>query len=445
MTRAVMEKKDDLFEAMVEFGRSAELSGPTWLKERRAAALKRFEDLGLPTKRDESWRFTDTKVLKKTPFVPAVADASPGVDLSDLSFSTFGEDRLVFLNGHFAEELSSKNLPKGIRVRSLATALQQDADGLEPILGRYATSEHEAFNSLNLALFQDGAVIEVDPGCVVESPIHLLFVNRAADGPLLINTRVLAVCGDNSQVSLVESHLGLPGHPYLSNGVTEVLAGDNAVVDHYKVQQENSDAFHIATFQSHQGRNANVRTMTVTLSGAVVRNETNAVLGGEGGWAELNGLFLVGEDHHVDNFTRIEHAKPHCDSREVYRGILSEQGSGVFRGRIVVAKDAQKTDSKQTNNNLLLSDEALINTKPQLEIYADDVKCTHGATIGQLEKEAIFYLRSRGISESAARSMLIYAFATDVVGRIKVESLREELDRYLFSWLPKGEVVREAF
>ncbi|HLV01044.1 MAG TPA: Fe-S cluster assembly protein SufD, partial [Acidobacteriota bacterium] len=260
---------------------------------------------------------------------------------------------------------------------------------------------------------------------------------------LMAHPRVLIVAEENSQITVAESHIGISGR-YWSNGVTEIVAAENAVVDHYKLQRENDDGYHTATVQAYQDRASSVTTHTVSLTGAIIRNETNAALDGEGCWSELNGLFLVSQDHHVDNFTQLDHLKPNCSSREHYKGILDDNSQGVFRGRIIVARGAQKTDSKQTNNNLLLSDDAIINTKPQLEIYADDVKCTHGATIGQIDRDAIFYLRSRGIDKKAACSILIYAFASEMVRRIKLEELARQLDNYLFEWLPRGEIIRDS-
>ncbi|MCH8319816.1 MAG: Fe-S cluster assembly protein SufD, partial [Acidobacteria bacterium] len=281
-------------------------------------------------------------------------------------------------------------------------------------------------------------------GEVIQEPIHLLFLSTAAEEAVAVHPRNLILVDSNSQVTIVESYIGLHKGVYFTNSVTEIVAAENAVVDHYKLHQESKKAFHIATLQVHQDRSSSVRTFNATLGGKLTRNEVNVVLDGEGAECNLDGLYLISGSQHVDNHTRLEHAKPHCDSREMYKGILDEKATGVFHGRIVVLPGAQKTDSKQTNNNLLLSDEALINTKPQLEIYANDVKCTHGATIGQLDPDALFYLRSRGIDKITARSLLIYAFASQVVNRIKVDLVRTELDDYLFSWLPAGHLVREA-
>jgi len=287
--------------------------------------------------------------------------------------------------------------------------------------------------------------VHIPEGTRIQEPIHLLFLSTAPEEATVSHPRNLIVLGEDSQAVILESYVGLDHQPYFTNLVTEIAVGKNAALDHYKLNRESDEAFHIATLQIHQDRSSNVRTFDATLGGVLTRNEVNGVLGGEGATCALEGLFLVSGKQHVDNHTRLEHAQPHCDTREVYKGILDDQATGVFHGRIVVKPGAQKTDSKQTNNNLLLSDEAVINTKPQLEIYADDVKCTHGATVGQLDKNALFYLRSRGIDITTARSLLIYAFASQVLAGIRVDSVRSELNDYLFSWLPQGDLIKGAF
>ena len=422
---------------------------PDWLERLRSEAAKSFERLGIPSRKEEGWRYTNIDPLVGTEFIsarPVSLDVARRV-FEDNLFAGLSCPRLVFVNGHLVDPLSDLTaLPPGVEVMGLAEAIARKEELLKNHLGRYASFREQAFNALNLALFRDGAVVHVAENTVAETPLELLFVTVGDDETTaIINPRVLVVAERGSQFRVVESHLGLSGGTYFSNPVTELVALDNAQLDYYKLQQESEASFHLGCVEASQKRDANIRTTLVTLSGGLVRNDTGATLDGEGSTAELDGLYLVGQRNHVDNFTRIEHASPHCDSRELYKGILMDKATGVFRGRIVVHKGAQKTDSKQTNNNLLLSNDALINTKPQLEIYADDVKCTHGATIGQLDGESVFYLRSRGISLDAARSILIYAFASEVVNRVKVEPLRAALDKYLFEWLPMGRVVKEAF
>jgi Fe-S cluster assembly protein SufD len=351
---------------------------------------------------------------------------------------------LVFVNGRYSENLSSPGELDGVKLGSLAEVLQMKPEIVQPHLGQYANLEEHAFNSLNTALMRDGAFVHVMKGKTAEKPIHLLFVSTAHAEPATSHPRNLIVAESQSQATIVESYVSVGPDVYLTNPVTEIILGDGAVLDHYKLQDESRRAFHVATMQYRQDRNSSLRSHSITLGGVLVRNNLTAVLDGEGAECTLNGLYLVMGEQHIDNHTRLEHAKPHCSSRELYKGILDDKSRGVFHGRILVHKGAQKTDSKQTNNNLLLSDEALINTKPQLEIYADDVKCTHGATIGQLDQDAIFYLRSRGIGEKAARSLLIYAFASEIVGRVKVEALRAKLDQFLLGWLPQGELVKGA-
>jgi Fe-S cluster assembly protein SufD len=449
MTSIVTENRQDFLSKLRDLAEEKISSERSWFGRLQMAAWRHFEQLGFPTTKDEGWRYTNIKPITRTPFIIPIESHYKLVpaDFDRLKFGDFGCPRIVFVNGRFGKGLSTVDeLPRGVRIRSLADVLKENPESIRPHLAKHAGFVGRTFGALNLAFAQDGAVVEVSSGVTLDVPIHLLFVTAAESAvPVMAHPRVLVVAGDNSEAHVVESHLSLNGGRYLSNAVTELVGGKNARLDHYKLQHDSEEAFHIGAVQSHQERDSNVRTTTISLRGKIIRNETNSLLDGEGSYAELDGLYLVGQDHHVDNFTKIEHAKPQCDSRELYKGILNDWARGVFRGRIVVAEGAQKTDSKQTNRNLLLSDNARINTKPQLEIYADDVKCTHGATIGQLDKESIFYLRARGISRRAAESMLIYAFANELVSSIKVASLREQLDSYLFDWLPRGDVVRDAF
>ncbi len=419
---------------------------PLWLQQLRRKAARRFAELGIPTVRDEEWKYTNVSSLTDIPFAPVSADSHrlPAEQLDQIAFADLKCARPVLINGYYSEKLSSTGAPDGVRLESLAKVLEKEPETVQAYLGRYAGFEEHAFNALNTALMRDGAFVYVPKGKIVKEPIHLLFISTASGEPTVSHPRTLILADSQSQVTIVESYLSLGSGVCFTNPVTEIVVRDGAVVDHYKLQDESRRAFHIATMHYCQDCTSTLSSNSITLGGALVRNNLNVVLDGEGAECTLNGLYLVTGEQHIDNHTRLEHAKPHCSSRELYKGILDGKSRGIFHGRILVHKGAQKTDSKQTNNNLLLSDEALINTKPQLEIYADDVKCTHGATIGQLDKDAIFYLRSRGISETAARSLLIYAFASEIVGRIKAEKLRARLDQYLLSWLPQGDLVKEA-
>jgi Fe-S cluster assembly protein SufD len=421
---------------------------PRWLQDIRRAAMGRFTELGFPTPRQEEWKYTKVDFTRKMAFQAA----PPGLNgltpdrLDQLTFGNLGCPRIVFVNGHYSDKFSSlQGLPPSLQVQSLSEALRENPEQVEPHLARYADFQDHSFVALNTAFIQDGAFVHIPEGTRIQEPIHLLFLSTAPEEATVSHPRNLIVLGEDSQAVILESYVGLDHQPYFTNLVTEIAVGKNAALDHYKLNRESDEAFHIATLQIHQDRSSNVRTFDATLGGVLTRNEVNGVLGGEGATCALEGLFLVSGKQHVDNHTRLEHAQPHCDTREVYKGILDDQATGVFHGRIVVKPGAQKTDSKQTNNNLLLSDEAVINTKPQLEIYADDVKCTHGATVGQLDKNALFYLRSRGIDITTARSLLIYAFASQVLAGIRVDSVRSELNDYLFSWLPQGDLIKGAF
>jgi Fe-S cluster assembly protein SufD len=416
---------------------------PAALKVLRQRALERFAALGFPTPRQEEWRLTNVAPLVQETFHRAATDPN-AVDPGQIApYELEAQARLVFVNGRFSERLSTLGaLPEGTVVASLAEALERMPDKVEPWLGRFAKFDDHPFVALNTAFLRDGAFVWVPRGAVA-GPVHLLFLALPEDGrPTVSYPRNLIVTGEGSQLTVVETYAGTG--TYFTCPVTELVAGPNSTVDHYKVQRESRDAFHLATFQIQGERDCVPSSHSISIGGALVRNDVNAVLDGEGIDCILNGLYLAEGRQFVDNHMRVEHAKPHCGSHELYKGILDGKARSVFNGLIHVHPGAQKTDAKQSNRNLLLSREAVANSNPQLEIYADDVKCTHGSTVGQLDDDAVFYLRSRGIGEEAARSLLTYAFASDIVERIKVEPVRKDLEEFLFARLPQGEVVRQA-
>jgi Fe-S cluster assembly protein SufD len=432
----------------VEFERLAGEPGavPEPVRALRRQGLEQFEAVGFPTLKDEDWRFTNLAPLAGREYERAQPGTSHEVSLEDLAPHLYpGLARLVFVDGFFAPGLSDLGeLPAGVHAGGLAEALRDRPDPVLPYLGRAARLDRHRFAALNTAFLTDGALVHLDPGVIAGKPLHLLFVATAPEAPRVNFPRNLIIAGEHSQVVLVESYVSLGAGSPWTCAVTELFAGPGAVVDHYKVQQESFRTGHVALFQIVQERSSNVRSHTVTTGGALVRNDTGVVLAGEGGDCTLNGLYVVGGSQLVDNHMWVDHAAPHCHSYELFKGILDGQARAVFNGRIHVHPGAQKTDAKQSSRNLLLSREALVNANPQLEIFADDVKCTHGSTVGQLDDEAVFYLRSRGIGEEAAKSLLTYAFASDIIERIKVEPVRQELSEFLFTRLPKGEVVRQA-
>lgn len=401
--------------------------------------MARFSDLGFPTTSLERWRFTNVAPIARGHFAPSDPSVPSTIDPSAVApYALHGVDGpvVVFVDGRYAPGLSRvDDLPAGLEIRSLADLLSTDPDAVTPYLGRLAEIDEHAFTALNTAFIQDGAVVRIAAHAVVETPLQLLFLSTAVD-QRISHPRVLVLAGENSQTRLVESYAGLGDAEYFTNTVTEVLVGDGAVVDHYKLIRDSVQAFHVGSMHLHLGRSANFSSHAVSLGGAIVSNDVEAELAGEGGECTLNGLYLVDARRLVDNHTTIRHATPHCASHELYKGILDDEARAVFNGKIVVAIDAQKTDAKQTNKALLLSDDARINTKPELEIFADDVKCTHGATVGQLDADALFYLRARGLGHDQARNVLIHAFASDLLQRIAVEPIRSQLDAVLLQQLP---------
>jgi Fe-S cluster assembly protein SufD len=412
---------------------------PKWLLPVRKAGLAGFAELGFPTLSDEDWRFTNVAPIAKLNFQLAKEAAVNGAEsklLGEAAFTKLPGHRLVFVNGFFCAALSSlQPVTGGARIENLAAALANDSALIEKHLGQYAHTANNTFAALNQAFFTDGAFIFVPQGVEVAEPVQLIYISSAINSGETILPRNLVIAEANSKLTVVESYISTGNAAYFTNAVTEIFAGDNARVEHIKLQDEAANAFHIATIAGEFGRASNVTVHSFALGAKISRTNIRAKLAGEGLECILNGLYLTRGEQLADHHMIVEHAQPHCASHEYFNGILDDKSKGVFHGRIYVHPIAQKTDAKQTNKNLLISDDATADTKPQLQIYADDVKCTHGATIGQLNDESIFYLRSRGIGADTARQMLIHAFAGEIIERIQCEPAREVIDKLVWDRL----------
>lgn len=432
MTTAI-QNVESYLATFTEFEKHAAGTNLSWLRKLREEAFARFCQVGFPTTRDEDWRFTNVSAISRTQF------ALPGKSDAHLSASDLRQWRmegsaaqLVFVDGQFRPDLSQLGKPfSGITVSTLKEEAAKSAKLLESHFGRYLDIQRDPFSALNTAFAEDGAFVHVARSTALEQRIHLLFISTKADSPRMVHPRNLLVFEKETQATVVEEYVSLGGGTILCNSVTELVASENATISHYMIEREDKDAFNISTLRLQLERSANVASHSLLLGGGLVRNNVHPVLAGEGAECLINGLFVGSGKQHLDNYMHVEHASPHCSSRQFYNGILDDHSHGVFHGRIVVHKDAQKTDAKQTNRNLLLSDSAQIDTKPQLEIYADDVKCTHGATIGQIEENALFYLRSRGIEEIAARRLLLMAFASECLDRMKAGTAREHAEKLI--------------
>ena len=397
--------------------------GPTYLSAERRQAIEHFAATGFPTRRDEDWHFTSVAGIADTDWTP-LRDPSGQVQLDDLTPFLLGLDgpRLVFVNGRYAPALSFQ----GALARDLATHWHEAV--AEDALTRVATPTRDAFTALNNAFMVDGAIVHVPKGAVAEKPIHILYVTDSEAAKGVTHPRTLIVLERHAAATVIESYVALGDATYFTNAVSEVLVADGARLDHYRIERESERAYHVGTTEVRQGRDSRYHSFSFATGGALARVNLYTVLGGEGGEALMNGLYMLDGTQHIDHQTRIEHASPNCASREVYKGIMDDASHGVFNGKVYVRPEAQKTDGKQTNNNVLLSETAQADTKPQLEIFADDVKCTHGATVGRLDDVALFYLRSRGIGIEQARTLLTYAFAADVLERIDQPEVRQALE-----------------
>lgn len=405
---------------LADFAAAGEASA-AWLSPRRQAAMQSFGERGFPTRKDELWRYTSVAPLTDTAFRPA-AGGTPRNDVGLLDGI-----RLVFVNGLYAPEASRTDaLPSGVTLRNLGSALAEDDSRLSAHVARQEITAEHAFGELNTAFFRDGAFLHVAEGVEVAEPIELVFIGDGDCAETVAHVRNVIVCDARSRVTIVETHVGEPG-AWL-NQVIEVEVATGAHVEHVKVQLDDDSAFHISGLRVQIADKAHFENHFVSMGGRLVRNDIEVSLDGEHSNCTLNGVFLVDGERHVDTNTLIQHRVAHCTSHELYKGILTDQGKGVFRGKIHVHEDAQKTDAKQSSSNLLLSDDAAVNAQPNLEIYADDVRCTHGATIGQLDEEAFFYLRSRGLSPAAAKRLLTLGFVNDIVDQLPVPAVVELLE-----------------
>jgi Fe-S cluster assembly protein SufD len=407
--------------------------GPAWLQSLRQKARTRLGEIGFPTTEQEEWRFTNMAPLRQWP-LHAAEPAARRVGPADIEPFLLARDGycLVFVDGRFRPDLSLLAAPGApVQTGSLRTQWEADGRELEKHLARHANCDTNFFTALNTACFEDGAFVSVAPNAVVEQPVQLLYLAASERPGAAVQARNLIVAHQGSSVKIIETCASLTEAPHLTNAVTELALGPDARVEHCKLQNENERAFHVATVQAVQGRNSHFLSHSIATGARLARNQIQALFTGEGAEAILSGLYLARGEQLIDHHTVVDHAQPHCESHEFYYGILAGRAHGVFNGKIFVRQDAQKTNAKQTNRNLVLSEHALINTKPQLEIFADDVKCTHGATVGQLNEEALFYLRSRGIGVELARRMLVRAFANDAVERVTLAPVREHLEQLL--------------
>lgn len=433
-----------LNETNAGLGRYAEMAeasmrtvqGP--FRELKQQALKHFLNEGFPTTRLEEWRYTNTALIARGLFEPPSEITTPrSADIAP--FLLEGADHFVFVDGLFSRQLSSSPSSISALFFPLGELLRQNVSTMAH-LGSHASVEGNPFTALNTALFTDGAFLSIPEGVALERPIQLLFVSSGGSRTVVSSPRVLIVAEQSSQAQIIESYTCLNDGAYWTNAVTEISVGNNAQIDHYKVQQESEQAFHTARIQVQALRDSRVSSHSLSFGSLLARNDIGTTLAGEGSSCVLNGLYLARGHQHVDHHTMIDHASPHSTSKEFYKGILDDFGRGVFDGKIMVRKDAQKTNSGQVSKNLLLSNTSIADTKPQLEIYADDVKCTHGSTIGQLDEQALFYLRSRGLGERESRSILIHGFAGEVLEQIRIPGLRVVMERLLSQRLP-SEVV----
>jgi Fe-S cluster assembly protein SufD len=432
--KAVQRPREGVLSVFDEFERVGRGSTPSWVQALHKGGISHFAELGFPTTQHEEWRFTNVGPIARTTWqLPDLNAMVNQKDLARVLLPVSGR-RIVFVDGRFSKELSSKDSASGhgVRIQNIHEAVRSTAPLVTESLARYARYDESPFVALNTAFLHDGATVIAPSGVLEKEPVYIVYLSTGTKPNTATHPRTLIIAQRGSEVKVVEHFVSLGTGAAFTNSVTEIIVEESASVEHCKIQDESLASYHIGTIQVQQSRGSRLLSHSISLGGVLTRNNINCVLDGEGLESTLNGLYVGRDNQLVDHHTAIFHNKPNCNSHEYYHGILDGHSQGVFNGKIFVRPEAQKTDAKQTNRNLLLSDDATVNTKPQLEIFADDVKCTHGATIGQLDQESIFYLRARGIGLETARKMLLHAFASEIVNRISIEGLRERLDAQLF-------------
>ncbi len=414
-------------------------SSPTvpWLELVRNSAIDRFEQLGFPAVHEEEWKYTNLAPLAKQSFVPAVRAANVSLDVTPFVYPETASAHLVVVNGFLSEELSvTSGLENVIAIDLLsAVADARYSKMARAYLARDAGYHNKGLAALNTAFLQSGLFLWIPRGINVETPIQVTFLTDAEQTDQASFPRLLVVAEENSSATLIESFVSTRNQQYFTNAVAEVVLKEGARLEHYRMQRESDKAFHTSITSASLGRTSSYDTTSINLGGRLSRHDISVVLDHEGAECRVDGLYLVGSDQHTDTHSVIDHQQPHCNSHQLYKGILDGNARAVFNGKIFVREGAQKTDAMQTNKNLLLSPHARVDTKPQLEIYADDVKCAHGAAVGQIDQEELFYLEARGINPELGRSLLTYGFAEEVIGKIKIESIRSQLDEIVLQQL----------
>jgi Fe-S cluster assembly protein SufD len=430
---------------LAEFDQFQETVERDWFSEQRQSALKLFIETGFPSSRLENWKYTDVRPIAKQSFSNVSTTTSITTEEIDaIRFQDIDCYELVFINGVYSKEHSRLDgLTENIVIENMADALAKDKDLLEKHLSQYADNNVSPFTALNTAFIQHGTYINVPKNTVVDKPINILYLSKDNAQPLATHPRNLVIMGEHAEATLIENYIGLDDANYFTNVVTEVSLSTASILKHYKIQQESVNAYHIGNLNVTQGKDSLFKSHSISLGGSLVRNDIYGQLAAEGASIVLNGLYMTDGKQHVDNHTRVDHLKPNTHSTENYRGVLNGKSRGVFNGKVVVHPQAQKIEAHQNNANLLLSDDAEIDTKPELEIYADDVKCSHGATVGQLDKNMLFYLRSRAIDEDTARSLLTYAFVNKIISDISLVPIKNRLEHLIIGQLPDAELIRE--
>lgn len=417
--------------------RAVRESSPTaaWLELVRSSALDRFEQLGFPSVKEEDWKYTNLASLAKEEFVPVTSGYGEVREVDRLAYPETAETNLVVVDGFLREDLSSKTGLGDVVAVDLLSAVEDARYNklVRKYLARNAGYHNNGLTALNTAFLQSGVFLWIPKNVKLDGPLQITFVAKAPNRANF--PRLLVVAEENSSATLIESFVSSDGITYFTNAIAEIVLKDGAQLEHYRLQRESNNAYHVSTTSAELGRASRYDTTSINLGAQLARHDISVVMDHEGAETSVDGLYMAGSNQHTDTHSVIDHKQPHCTSHQLYKGILDGNGRAVFNGKIFVREGAQKTDAQQTNKNLLLSEKARVDTKPQLEIYADDVKCAHGAAVGQIDQEALFYLETRGISPELGRSLLTYGFAEEVIGKIKIESIRTQLDEIVLRQL----------